>query len=72
MTGGGTVDVVLDDEVYWADCPEKDEAGTPNVLGVVALLAAIRQIELIGFWYIENHERKLLRYFKSDRSHVVL
>lgn len=63
MTGGGTVDVVLDDEVYWADCPEKDEAGTPNVLGVVALLAAIRQIEMIGFWYIENHERRLLRYF---------
>ena len=35
--GGGTVDFVGLDEVAWAAAPERDEAGSPNVVGAVAL-----------------------------------
>jgi selenocysteine lyase/cysteine desulfurase len=47
-SGGGTVDVVTPDIVTWDDPPAKEEAGTPNLMGVVALKAAIKNIESIG------------------------
>ena len=41
LAGGGAVDLVDLDEVVWTDPPEREEAGSPNVLGAVALHAAI-------------------------------
>ncbi|SHI63177.1 Selenocysteine lyase/Cysteine desulfurase [Clostridium cavendishii DSM 21758] len=70
MTGGGTVDIVLDNEVYYTECPYKEEAGTQNLIGVVALLAGIRQLELIGFKNIENHEEVLKNYLMSGISNI--
>ena len=40
LAGGGAVDLVDLDEVVWTDPPEREEAGSPNVLGAVALHAA--------------------------------
>ena len=37
LAGGGAVDLVDLDEVVWTDPPEREEAGSPNVLGAVAL-----------------------------------
>ena len=42
--GGGTVDVVTLDEVHWAGMPDRDEAGSPNVVGAVAMAAAARAL----------------------------
>jgi len=33
LAGGGAVDLVNLDEVVWTDPPEREEAGSPNVLG---------------------------------------
>ena len=33
FVGGGTIKMVSHDYINWADAPERDEAGTPNVLG---------------------------------------
>ena len=41
LAGGGAVDLVDLDEVVWTDPPEREEAGSPNVVGAVALHAAI-------------------------------
>ena len=41
LAGGGAVDLVDLDEVIWTDPPEREEAGSPNVIGAVALHAAI-------------------------------
>lgn len=60
--GGGTVDIVTMDSVYWAELPDREEAGTPNVCGVVALSAAIRYLETIGFDWIEKREQELVAY----------
>ena len=44
LVGGGTVKAVSFDDVVWADCPDRDDAGSPNVVGVVALTAAAEEL----------------------------
>ena len=60
--GGGTVDIVTLNEVHWTAPPERDEAGSPNVVGAVALAASIRILTQIGMDTIAAHEKKLTRY----------
>ncbi len=57
--GGGTVRAVTPDLVIWNDPPSKDEAGTPNLMGVIALSAAIKSLNSIGMKNIDKHERAL-------------
>lgn len=61
-SGGGTVRIVTDDLVIWDDPPHKDEAGTPNALGVIALTAAIQTLIKLGLTNIYKHERRLTDY----------
>jgi len=60
--GGGTIDIVTLDEVYWTAPPERDEAGSPNVVGAVALAASIRILTQVGMDAIADHEKDLTRY----------
>jgi selenocysteine lyase/cysteine desulfurase len=60
--GGGTVDAVTLDEVLWADTPEREEAGSPNVVGAVALAAAANALMDIGMDAITEHENALVAY----------
>ncbi|MGA7750243.1 MAG: aminotransferase class V-fold PLP-dependent enzyme, partial [Gallionella sp.] len=60
--GGGTIDFVTLDSVDWADSPDRDEAGTPNVVGAVALAAAIKSLNGIGMDAIAEHEAELTAY----------
>lgn len=59
LAGGGAVDLVDLDEVAWTDPPEREEAGSPNVVGAVALHAAIDELCGIGWPAIEAHDRLL-------------
>lgn len=61
MVGGGTIQAVTMERVHWAEPPEKDEAGTPNVSGVLALGAAVQTLEHIGMEEVAAHERALAR-----------
>ena len=45
LAGGGAVDLVDLDEVVWTEPPEREEAGSPNVVGAVALHAAIDELD---------------------------
>ena len=65
LAGGGAVDLVDLDEVAWTDPPEREEAGSPNVLGAVALHAAIDEVERIGWPPIEHHDEHLARRLRS-------
>lgn len=62
MTGGGTVEIVTLDNVVWTAPPERDEAGSPNVVGAVALAAAIRQLQDVGMQAVTRHEAGLTHY----------
>ncbi len=68
--GGGTVDLVTQDEVFWAGAPDRDEAGSPNVVGAVALAAALRSLARWGLAEIAAHEAELTRYALSVLSQV--
>jgi len=68
--GGGTVDVVTLENAYWRDLPEREEAGTPDIVGVVALAAIIRLIEGIGWDAIIQHEATLTRYALERLSRI--
>lgn len=59
--GGGIVDLVSDYTETYLEAPERYEAGSPNYLGVVAMVKAMDILKEIGFDYIEAHEQRMLR-----------
>ena len=59
LAGGGAVDLVDLDEVIWTEPPEREEAGSPNVVGAVAFGTAMDELERIGWDAIGAHEAAL-------------
>ena len=59
--GGGTIHIVGDDWVEYADAPKSYEAGSPNYPGVVGMGKAIDILQEVGFDNIEEHEKALNR-----------
>jgi selenocysteine lyase/cysteine desulfurase len=59
LQGGGAIRIVTVDGVIWADAPDRYEAGSPNVIGVVALAAACRALREVGMDTVAAHERRL-------------
>jgi selenocysteine lyase/cysteine desulfurase len=59
LAGGGAIRLVTVDDVIWADAPDRFEAGSPNVVGVVALAAACRALLSLGMEAVASHERSL-------------
>ena len=70
LAGGGAVDLVDLDEVVWSDPPEREEAGSPNVVGAVALHAAIDELTRIGWDHIVEHDRELARRLRSGLARI--
>jgi len=60
--GGGTIDLVTRDTVDWAQAPDRDEAGTPNVVGAVAMAVAMKELKAIGMDAIARQEADLTAY----------
>jgi cysteine desulfurase/selenocysteine lyase len=69
-SGGGTINLVTLDDVVWAHLPDREEAGTPNVLGAIAFAAATSILEDIGFARIAADEAELTRHALSRLAHV--
>jgi selenocysteine lyase/cysteine desulfurase len=61
-SGGGTVEIVTEDDVYWTSPPDRDEAGSPNVMGALAMAAACRVLHEIGMDRLAQHEADLTCY----------
>lgn len=59
LVGGGAVDLVDLDEVVWNAPPDREEAGSPNVLGALALAASARGLQHIGWRAIAAHDAHL-------------
>ena len=68
--GGGTVDVVTLDEVHWAGMPDRDEAGSPNVVGAVAMAAAAQLLMEVGMEQIAAHEEELIAYALTELQKI--
>ena len=59
LAGGGAVDLVDLEEVVWTGLPDREEAGSPNVLGAVALGVAAEALPAIGWERIRAHDEAL-------------
>jgi selenocysteine lyase/cysteine desulfurase len=70
LAGGGAVDLVDLDEVTWTDPPEREEAGSPNVLGAVALDAAIGELERIGWEAIGAHDLAIAQRLRTGLAAI--
>ena len=60
--GGGTVDIVTPTKVHWAGLPDREEAGSPNVVGAIAMAVAARALMDGSMKAIEQHEASLTTY----------
>lgn len=68
IMGGDMIEYVYEQETTYAPLPNKFEAGTQNVEGVIGLGAAIDYIENLGYDNIEQIETKLVKYARSELS----
>ncbi len=69
-SGGGTIKFVSHDKVIWTSPPDKEEAGSPNVIGSVALAASIKELQNIGMNTIDNYEKYLTIYATKNLERI--
>lgn len=70
MQGGGMVTNVAKDDVMWMDGPYRFEAGTPNVSGIVGLVAALDWLGGIGWATIQEAESRLIDHLQQGFAKV--
>ena len=66
LGGGDMILSVSKDGFKPAGLPEKFEAGTPNIAGVVAFAVALDYLEQIGLENIHSHEQEVLKYAYAE------
>lgn len=66
--GGDMIETVTFDTITYAPPPARFEAGTPNIVGVIGLKAAIGFITHIDADHIKQHEAALLSAFKEGAA----
>ncbi len=65
LRGGGAVDFVTDTTVQWSSVPARQEAGSPNVVGAVALAAAVSELGSYGMDRVWAEEQELASYARD-------
>ena len=68
LMGGDMIEYVYEQQTTFAPLPNKFEAGTQNVEGVVGLGAAIDYIENIGYEKIQEIEEDVVSYAREELS----
>lgn len=70
LFGGDMVLRVRKEKTVFRKAPEKFEAGTPNIAGVMAFGKAIEYLQNVGMKAIHEHEQDLLRYMVERASEI--
>ena len=68
LMGGDMIEYVYEQETTYASLPNKFEAGTQNVEGVVGLGAAIDYIQNLGYDKMQELENDVLAYARQELS----
>ena len=68
LMGGDMIEYVYEQDTTFAPLPNKFEAGTQNVEGVVGLGAAIDYIENLGYEKIQELENEVTTYARQELS----
>ena len=64
--GGDMIKSVTFEKTIYNDIPNRFEAGTPNISGVIGLASAIEYLTKIGMENIYKHEKDLLNYATQE------
>ena len=70
LAGGGATGNVTDHDVRWNDLPARHEAGSPNVLGAVALAAACETLREADQERLHAREEALLRRLRAGLAAI--
>jgi selenocysteine lyase/cysteine desulfurase len=70
LAGGGAVELVDLDEVVWTEPPDREEAGSPNVVGAVALHAALDELARIGWPALIAHETEVAHALRTGLAAI--
>ena len=70
MGGGDMIKSVSFEKTEYADLPNKFEAGTPHIAGVIGLAAAIDYVLSVGFASFAQHKTELLAYATGRLSEI--
>jgi len=65
LRGGGAVKLVTVDDTVWADLPDRQEAGSPNVVGAVALGVACDTLAEAGMDRVADEEGTLVAHARE-------
>ena len=68
LMGGDMIEYVYEQDTTFAPLPNKFEAGTQNVEGVIGLGAAIDYIQKIGYDEINKIENEIVTYAEEELS----
>lgn len=68
LMGGDMIEYVYEQDTTFAPLPNKFEAGTQNVEGVIGLGAAIDYIENLGYDKIQEIEKDVISYARQELS----
>jgi cysteine desulfurase/selenocysteine lyase len=68
--GGDMIETVTFERTTYAGLPNKFEAGTPDIAGVVGLAAAIDYVQGIGMEHCHRHEQTLLAHATAALSAI--
>ena len=68
LMGGDMIEYVYEQDTTFAPLPNKFEAGTQNVEGVIGLGSAIDYIENLGYDEIQKIEKEVLSYAREELS----
>ncbi|MEQ4923578.1 cysteine desulfurase SufS [Proteus hauseri] len=70
--GGGAMikHVHLNGDITYADAPWRFEAGTPNIIGMIGLGAALNYLSQLGMEAIAEHENSLMQYAQAQLTKI--
>ena len=71
LMGGDMIEYVYEQKTTFAPLPNKFEAGTQNVEGVVGLGAAIDYINSVGYDKIQEHDKEIVEYAREKLGKLV-
>lgn len=70
LGGGSVAHVSYDEYILLNNYPEREQSGTPNIAGAVALASSLKTLSVIGMQSIYEHGRKLMQHALARLSAI--
>jgi len=64
--GGGSIDMISDNDVIWSPSSIRHQTGTWNVTGIIATGSSCKVLMDTGWEKIKTHEKELVRYMAKE------